>query len=61
MADRPNDSELLEYVTSRFHHLGPYFAEPEVVAEAIAGNRDLWVSLYLIDHGAHTPAFDAEP
>ena len=61
MAGQPRDGALVEYVTARFRDIFPRFADAEAVGEAIALNRDLWVALYLIDHGAHTPAFDAEP
>jgi hypothetical protein len=47
----PADETLAEYVASWLARVGPYFAEPEIVHEAIAFYRDLWLNLYRLDTG----------
>lgn len=46
----PNDdTKLAAYVRSCLERIGEYFAEPEIVEEALTHNRDLWQSLYQLD------------
>ena len=48
--DVPEDA-LAAYVRARLELIGPNFAAEVTVQEALTFNRDLWVSLYKIDHG----------
>ena len=50
MAHDPTDGELAEYIVRRLGHIGDYAREPDLVAELIAYDRDLWVRLFRIDH-----------
>jgi hypothetical protein len=50
-ASDPGDSTLADYIASCLARIGPYFAEPEIVHEAIALYRDLWLNLYRLDAG----------
>jgi hypothetical protein len=45
-----DDTWLADYVRSWLERIGEYFAEPEIVEETLAHNRDLWEGLYQIDH-----------
>jgi len=45
----PTADELARYVRQRLARLGSPWADPEVVAEALQANHDLWLRLYEID------------
>ena len=47
----PAEKALADYVAARLERIGPQFAEPEIVHEALTLHRDLWPSLFEIDHG----------
>ncbi len=58
---KPTDLELAEYVRSRLERIGPSFAEPQMVEEALELTRDLWLRLYELDHASDDdPASSAE-
>jgi len=48
-AEPSDDTPLRDYVRSRLERIGRYFAEPEIVEEAITFHRDLWENLYKLD------------
>lgn len=49
MASDPTDTVLAEFIASVLERVSPHFAEPEVVEEAIALHRDVWLQLYHLD------------
>jgi hypothetical protein len=44
--ERPTDDELLAFVDSMLSNLDRALREPEVLAQAISDNREMWVMLY---------------
>jgi hypothetical protein len=44
-----DDGALVAYVKACLERIGDYFAEPDVVEEALAEHRELWESLYRLD------------
>jgi hypothetical protein len=45
-----DDTPLADYVRSCLERIGKYFAEAEVVEEALTYHRDLWENLYKLDN-----------
>ena len=63
MATHPeptDETTLASYVCSWLERIGEYFAEPEIVEEALTHNRDLWERLYRLDN-AHPASDFADP
>ena len=50
-APDPPETALAEFIRSRLERLGPQWAEPEVLQEALQDQRDLWIELYRLDNG----------
>ena len=46
MAVEPSDDELLGFVDAMLSNLDRVLREPDVLAEAIAEHREMWVMLY---------------
>ena len=44
--ERPSDDELLAFVDSMLSNLDRQLREPDVLAQAIRDNREMWVMLY---------------
>lgn len=42
----PNDEELREFVAAMLSNLDKLLREPEVIEDAIARHREMWVALY---------------
>ncbi len=53
----PTEQELTEYVRYRLGQIGPAFAEPEYVDDAVVFQRDLWLLLYNIEREFGTGHF----
>jgi hypothetical protein len=48
MAVEPSDDELLAFVDSMLSNLDRGLREPDVLAQAISDNREMWVMLYRV-------------
>jgi hypothetical protein len=44
----PSDDELLAFVDSMLSNLDRRLREPDVLAQAISDNREMWVMLYRV-------------
>lgn len=48
MVEGPSDDELIAFVQAMLSNLAGALRESDVIAQAIADNRDLWVMLYRV-------------
>jgi len=46
VAANPTNDELIEFIGSMLSNLDGALREPQVLAQALAENRELWLSLY---------------
>ena len=53
----PTERELADYVRYRLERIGPLFAEPQYVEEALVFHRDLWLELFIIDRDSASGRF----
>ena len=51
MALEPSDEELLEFVDLMLSNLDRQLREPDVLAQAVRDNREMWVMLYRLSRG----------
>ena len=56
MVHEPTDEELTAFIVGILSNLDERLREPEVIADAIAANRELWVALYHASSGLDSPA-----
>jgi hypothetical protein len=50
-APDPTDEELTAFAAAMLAQLGEHFREPEVLAEALSEQRELWETLYRVSLG----------
>lgn len=46
---KSGDDVLTRYINARLEQIAPAFAEPEVVADQLRLNREIWQKLYEIE------------
>lgn len=51
MEKEPTDEELRAFVSAMLSNLDKLLREPEVIEDAIAGQREMWVALYRASSG----------
>jgi hypothetical protein len=51
LAGAPSDDELLAFVGAMLSNLDRELREPDVLAQAIRENKELWVMLYRVSVG----------
>lgn len=51
MEREPTDDELRAFVAAMLSNLDKLLREPEVIEDAIATHREMWVALYYLSSG----------
>ena len=55
MEREPDDEELRAFVSAMLSNLDKRLREPEVIEEAIAAHREMWVAIYHASSGLDAP------